>query len=147
MSILSEFKQFIQRGSVVDLAVGVIMGAAFGKIVNSLVSDVIMPPISLIIGQVPVKLLSWRLAPAKIVEITDPLSKEVKQTQLDPVTLNYGTFLQNVLDFLIVGFCVFLMVKAMNTLQRKKEEAPKPAELSTTEKLLTEIRDELKAKA
>lgn len=146
MSIISEFKQFIQRGNVMDLAVGVIIGAAFGKIVNSLVSDVIMPPISLVIGQVPVKLLSWNLAAAKVVEITDPFTKEVKKAQLDPVTLNYGTFLQNVLDFLIVGFCVFLMVKAMNTLQRKKEEAPKPAELSTTEKLLTEIRDALQAK-
>lgn len=146
MSIISEFKQFIQRGNVMDLAVGVIMGAAFGKIVNSLVSDVIMPPISLVIGQVPVKLLSWNLAAPKVVEIKDPLTGELKKTTVEAVTLNYGTFLQNVLDFLIVGFCVFLMVKAMNALQRKKEEAPKPAELSTTEKLLTEIRDALQAK-
>lgn len=144
MGMISEFKQFIQRGNVVDLAVGVIMGAAFGKIVNSLVSDVIMPPISLIIGEVPVKLLSWQLASPKVVEITDPITGEVKKAQLEAVTLNYGNFLQGVLDFLIVAFCVFLLVKGMNYLQRKKEAAP--PEPTLTEKLLMEIRDELKAK-
>ena len=122
------------KGNVVDMAVGVIIGAAFGKIVSSLVSDVIMPPIGVLVGGV---------------NFTD-LAITLKEAQGDApaVTLNYGNFLQVVFDFLIVAFCVFLLVKGINTLTRKKKEepaAPAPApEPSNEEKLLTEIRDILK---
>jgi large conductance mechanosensitive channel len=125
MGLLSEFKQFAMRGNVIDLAVGVIIGAAFGKIVSSLVADVIMPPIGYLVGGV------------KFTDLKAPLP-------VGDVTVNYGNFLQATFDFIIVAICVFLLVKAMNTLIKKKEAAPKPAELSTQEKLLTEIRDLLK---
>lgn len=134
MSFLKEFKDFAMKGNVVDMAVGVIIGAAFGKIVSSLVSDVIMPPIGVLVGGV---------------NFTD-LAITLKEAQGDvpAVTLNYGNFLQVVFDFLIVAFCVFLLVKGINTLTRKKSEepaAPAPApEPSNEEKLLTEIRDLLK---
>ncbi len=134
MSFLKEFKDFAMKGNVVDMAVGVIIGAAFGKIVSSLVSDVIMPPIGVLVGGV---------------NFTD-LAITLKEAQGDApaVTLNYGNFLQVVFDFLIVAFCVFLLVKGINTLTRKKKEepaAPAPApESSNEEKLLTEIRDLLK---
>ncbi len=134
MSFFKEFKDFAMKGNVVDMAVGVIIGAAFGKIVSSLVSDVIMPPIGVLVGGV---------------NFTD-LAITLKEAQGDApaVTLNYGNFLQVVFDFLIVAFCVFLLVKGINTLTRKKKEepaAPAPApEPSNEEKLLTEIRDILK---
>lgn len=134
MSFFKEFKDFAMKGNVVDMAVGVIIGAAFGKIVSSLVSDVIMPPIGVLVGGV---------------NFTD-LAITLKEAQGDApaVTLNYGNFLQVVFDFLIVAFCVFLLVKGINTLTRKKKEepaAPAPApEPSNEEKLLAEIRDILK---
>lgn len=134
MSFFKEFKDFAMKGNVVDMAVGVIIGAAFGKIVSSLVSDVIMPPIGVLVGGV---------------NFTD-LAITLKEAQGDApaVTLNYGNFLQVVFDFLIVAFCVFLLVKGINTLTRKKKEepaAPAPApEPSNEEKLLVEIRDILK---
>lgn len=134
MSVISEFRQFIQRGNVIDLAVGVIMGAAFGKIVNSLVADVIMPPIGYLVGGVKFTDLKFQM-PA--LPLADP--------DKAPATINYGNFLQTMFDFLIISFCVFLLVKGINSLQKKKDEEKKPAELSTTEKLLTEIRDSLKA--
>lgn len=130
MSLFSEFKAFIQRGSVIDLAVGVIMGAAFGKIVNSLVADVLMPPLGFVIGQVNFTDLGVDLGHG-------PDGKAV--------LLKYGSFLQATLDFLIIAFCVFLIVKAVNTLQRKRDETP--PEPSQQEKLLAEIRDLLKMKA
>jgi large conductance mechanosensitive channel len=131
MSVVSEFKTFIQRGNVIDLAVGVIMGAAFGKIVGSLVADVLMPIVGLMTRGVDVAKLSYDLPnpadPAKIL-----------------VTLKYGNFLQASIDFLLIAVCVFLLVKAVNTLNKK--EAPKPPEPTPQEKLLAEIRDLLKAK-
>ena len=119
MSMLQEFKEFAMRGNVVDLAVGVIMGTAFNKIVTSLVNDVVMPPIGYAIGGV------------KFSDLKHPLPEMVipgTSTKLPPVTINYGNFLQATFDFLIVAFCVFLLVKVMNRLMRKKVEAPKPPE-------------------
>jgi large conductance mechanosensitive channel len=120
MKIFQEFKQFAMRGNVMDLAVGVIIGGAFGKIVSSLVSDIIMPPISKLSGGINFTDLAWG-------------------------GVRYGAFIQNIVDFLIIAAAIFLMVKAMNKLERKKQAEPaKVAELSTQEKLLTEIRDLLK---
>ena len=133
MGIFKEFKEFISRGNVVDLAVGVIMGAAFGKIVSSFVADMVMPPIGLLMGRVNFTDLKLVLGNSP-----DPAKP--------PVTLNYGTFLQTTLDFLIIALAVFLMVQAINRLKRKQAVAPEPEHIPTPEeKLLAEIRDLLKA--
>ncbi len=133
-----EFKEFAMRGNVVDMAVGVIVGGAFGKIVTSLVNDVIMPPIGFLLGGVNFKDLSIKLG--------EKLSEDGKT--MEAVTLNYGNFIQQTVDFLIIAFCVFLLVKAVMKIVKKKEAEPAPAkpELTTEEKLLTEIRDLLKNK-
>jgi large conductance mechanosensitive channel len=135
MSLLQEFKEFAMRGNVVDLAVGVIIGGAFGKIVSSLVADVLTPPIGYLTGGVKFEKLTY-----------DFPKMEVAGTALEPVTINYGKFLQASFDFVIVALCVFAMVKVMNTLMRKKAAAPKPPDPTPSEKLLTEIRDLLKAR-
>ncbi|WP_373777192.1 large-conductance mechanosensitive channel protein MscL [Glaesserella sp.] len=133
MSILKEFREFAVKGNVVDLAVGVIIGGAFGKIVSSLVSDVIMPPIGLLIGGVDFKDLAIVLKPA--------------QDGVEAVTLKYGAFAQHVFDFLIIAIAVFAMVKVINNLKRAPEPEPEAApEPTAEEKLLTEIRDLLKNK-
>ncbi len=137
---LNEFKEFAVKGNVMDMAVGVIIGGAFGKIVSSLVDDIIMPPIGWLIGGVNFADLKITL-PAK--EIAEGVTTQA-------ATICYGNFLQTLLDFLIVAWCIFLMVKGINSL-KKKEEAPAPepkapAEPSAEEKLLTEIRDLLKNK-
>ena len=142
MGFLQEFKAFALKGNVMDMAVGVIIGGAFGKIVTSLVNDVIMPPIGLLIGGVDFTDLKLTLKKA-VVEAG---------TEIAPaVTWNYGAFIQQVVDFTILAFCVFMMVKVMNQLIKKREEAPTPApapapepEPSAEEKLLMEIRDLLK---
>ena len=137
MSFLQEFKAFIQRGNVVDMAIGVIMGGAFGKIVSSLVTDILTPPLGYLTGGVDFKSLSKAMIPPQIGD------KPVL-----PVEIKYGIFLQATFDFLIMAFCVFLIVKAMNSLKKKEEVAPAtPPEPSPQEKLLTEIRDLLKARA
>ena len=139
MSLLKEFKDFAMRGNVIDLAVGVIIGGAFGKIVASLVADVIMPPIGLLVGGVNFTDLKWEM---KAAEIVDGVEKAA-------VTLNYGNFLQVTFDFIIVAFATFMFIKGMNRLNRKKEEAPAPAAPpapSKEELLLAEIRDLLKEK-
>lgn len=138
MGLLKEFKDFAMRGNVIDLAVGVIIGGAFGKIIASLVADIIMPPIGLLVGGVNFADLKWEMKAPTIVN-------GVKKAA---VTLNYGNFLQVTFDFLIVAFCIFLFVKGMNSLSRKKEEAAAPAVTEPTkeELLLTEIRDLLKNK-
>ncbi|WPO99372.1 large-conductance mechanosensitive channel protein MscL [Pseudomonas sp. HR96] len=128
MSIISEFKAFALKGNVVDMAVGIIIGAAFGKIVSSLVGDVVMPPLGLLIGGVDFSDLAVTLKPA---EGTTPA-----------VILAYGKFIQTVIDFLIVAFAIFMGVKAINRL-RHHEEAKPPAP-SKEEVLLSEIRDLLK---
>lgn len=141
-NFIQEFKEFALRGNVMDMAVGVIIGGAFGKIVSSLVSNVIMPPIGMLTGGVDFTQLSCTLKEAV---------KEGDTVVSEAVTLNYGQFIQDVVDFLIIAFCIFLMVKAMASLNRKKE-APAPAEPAPApeptaeEKLLTEIRDLLKEK-
>ena len=124
------------KGNVVDMAVGIIIGAAFGKIISSLVNDVIMPPIGMLIGGVDFTELKVVLKDASV---------DQAGNVINAVTLNYGTFIQTALDFLIVAFAIFLMIKAMNQMKKKEETAPAPPpEPSKEEKLLSEIRDLLK---
>ena len=131
MKFIKEFREFAVRGNVVDMAVGIVIGAAFGKIVTSMVSDIFMPPIGWLIGGVDFSDLAIQL-PA-VVE-----GKEV-------VTIAYGKFIQTILDFAIVAFVIFLVIKGINRLKRKEEAAPAPAPVPTKEEiLLTEIRDLLK---
>lgn len=134
---VAEFKQFIARGNVMDMAVGVIIGGAFGKISTSLVNDVIMPLISMLTGGIDFS--EWKLV------------LKAAEGEAAEVAVNYGAFLATVLDFLIIAFAVFIMIKAINgfhdKLKKKEEEAPEePEEPSNEEKLLTEIRDLLKNK-
>lgn len=136
MSIIKEFKEFATRGNVVDLAVGIIIGGAFGKIVSSLVADIIMPPIGLIVGGIKFTDIKLGLKDA----VVDSSGKVVQEA----VTLNIGNFLQTTFDFLIIAGAIFLIVKLMNSLNRKKKEAPAPAKPSAEVQLLTEIRDLLK---
>jgi large conductance mechanosensitive channel len=136
MKILQEFKQFAIKGNVTDMAIGIIIGAAFGKIVSSLVNDIIMPPLGLLIGGVDFTDLKLILKEAVI----DPAGNTV-----NAVTLNYGSFIQTAFDFLIVAFAIFLVIKAMNNLKKKEEIAPSVPPAPTKEEiLLTEIRDLLK---
>ncbi|MBO4839823.1 MAG: large-conductance mechanosensitive channel protein MscL [Bacteroidaceae bacterium] len=141
MSFIQDFKAFALKGNVVDMAVGVIIGGAFGKIVTSIVNNIIMPPIGVLTGGVDFTDLKVTLKDAVV---------EGENVVSEAVTLNYGQFIQDVVDFLIIAFCIFLMIKGIAKLSRKKEEAPaEPApepEPSAEEKLLTEIRDLLKNK-
>jgi large conductance mechanosensitive channel len=131
MSFFKEFKAFALKGNVIDLAIGIVIGAAFGKIVTSLVTDVIMPPLGLIIGGV---------------NFTDLKVVMKAATETTPaVTLNYGNFVQVLFDFTIVAFAIFLLVKGLNAAKKKQEAAPAPPAAPTKEEiLLTEIRDLLK---
>jgi large conductance mechanosensitive channel len=126
MSVISEFKAFAMRGNVVDMAVGVVIGGAFGKIVTSFVNDVLMPPIGLLVGGVDFSALKWTLA--------DAVGDEAA------VTLNIGSFIQTIVDFTIIAFAIFLVVKAMNAAKRPEAPAP-PPEPPAEVRLLTEIRD------
>jgi len=138
MGFFKEFKEFAMKGNVMDMAVGVIVGGAFGKIVSSLVDDVLMPLVGMATGGVDLSHLEYKVMLPALEEGGEPIAGAV---------LKYGAFIQNVIDFLIIAFCIFLMVKAMNKIIAKKEEAPAPApEPSAEEKLLTEIRDLLKKK-
>ena len=139
MSLLTEFREFAARGNVVDLAVGVIIGASFGKIVTSLVDQIIMPPIGLLLGKVDFSKLEWVLVPE------NPATAAVEK-----VAIQYGAFINTLIQFLIVAFVVFLLVKGVNKI---KDAAVKPAEKPeeapagpTAEELLVEIRDELRAR-
>mgnify|MGYP004445378801 FL=1 len=147
-NFLQEFKDFAMKGNVVDMAVGVIIGGAFGKIVSSIVADIIMPPIGLLVGGVNFTDLKWEMKPA-VPEVVNEAG-EVTQAAIDAVTLNYGNFLQTTFDFIIIAFSIFCIIKLITRLSKKKEEepaAPEPApEPSAEEKLLTEIRDLLKNK-
>jgi len=132
MSMLSEFKSFAMRGNVVDMAVGIVLGGAFGKIVSSFVADVLMPPIGIILGGVDFSDLAVTL--------------KVAAEGAEAVLIRYGVFLQTVIDFLIIAFAIFLVVRAMNSVMTKEEEAPAaPPEPSKEEVLLTEIRDALRS--
>ncbi|MGB8636360.1 MAG: large-conductance mechanosensitive channel protein MscL [Rhodanobacteraceae bacterium] len=132
MSMMSEFKEFAVKGNVIDMAVGIVIGAAFGTIVKSLVSDVIMPPIGLVLGGIDFSKLKWVLQAA---------GADGK----GGVSINYGSFINTIITFIIIAFSIFMVIKAMNSMKRKEEE--KPAEQATVPAdvaLLTEIRDELK---
>ena len=123
--MLKEFKDFAMRGNVVDMAVGIIIGAAFGKIVSSLVSDVIMPPIGMLMGGVSFSDLAIALGEGE-----------------NAASINYGVFIDTVISFLIVAFAIFMLIKAMNSMKKKEEEKPaEPPKPSAEEALLTEIRD------
>jgi large conductance mechanosensitive channel len=136
MGMASEFKDFIARGNVIDLAVGVIIGASFGKIVTSLVEQVVMPPIGLLLGRVDFSKLEWVLKPE------NPATAAVEK-----VAIQYGAFINTLIQFAIVAFVIFLLVKAINRLRREKAAEPEaPAAPTATEALLAEIRDELKAR-
>jgi large conductance mechanosensitive channel len=131
MSMMSEFRDFAMRGNVVDMAVGIVIGGAFGKIVSSFVNDVLMPPIGMALGGVDFSNLAVTLKEAS--------------GDVAAVTLNYGSFIQTVVDFVIIAFAIFMVVKAMNSLKKKEEAAPPaPPKPSAEETLLAEIRDLLK---
>lgn len=132
MSLFKEFRDFAMRGNVVDLAVGVVIGAAFGKIVSSLVANIIMPPLGLLIGGIDFKNMAVTLKPA------------VGDTPA--VLLQYGIFIQSIFDFIIIAFAIFMAIKVMNKLYKKKEVEKPVAKPSAEEVLLTEIRDLLKTK-
>ena len=128
MGFISEFKEFAMKGNVMDMAVGVIIGGAFGKIVSSLVDDVLMPLVGMLTGNVDFTNLAFQIGEGE-----------------EAAVLKYGNFIQNTVDFLIVAFCIFLMLKGINKLNRKKEDpAPEEPKGPTQEELLTEIRDLLK---
>ncbi|MBO5611154.1 MAG: large-conductance mechanosensitive channel protein MscL [Prevotella sp.] len=130
MGFIKEFKEFAMKGNVMDMAVGVIIGGAFGKIVSSMVDDILMPLVGMVTGNIDFTNLVYKFGEGEFA-----------------ATLKYGTFIQNVVDFLIVAFCIFLMIKGINKISKKKEEEPAaPAEPSNEEKLLSEIRDLLKNK-
>ena len=147
-SFIQEFKDFAMRGNVVDMAVGVIIGGAFGKIVTSVVNDIIMPPIAMLMGNVNFADLAVTLKAAQPEVVNE--AGEVVQAATEAITLKYGSFIQTCIDFLIVAFCIFLLIKGMNKLKKEKEEAPaEPApepEPTKEEVLLTEIRDLLAKK-
>jgi large conductance mechanosensitive channel len=156
MSLLQEFKAFAMRGNVVDLAVGVVIGGAFGKIVSSLVNDIVMPPLNLLTAKSGANFNSLSLKYSQVfgskidlpkmdkgAPVLDSAGKAIIEST-DPDLLKYGPFLQTTLDFIIVAFAIFMMVRLMNALQRKKEEAPAaPAPTPEDIALLREIRDSL----
>ena len=131
MKLVDEFKAFVMRGNVVDLAVGVIIGAAFGKIVTSLVNDIFMPIIGMVLGNVDFTSLE--------IKIGEPVEGA------EQAAIRYGMFIQEIVNFLIIAFCIFMVIKLINKAQKKKDEEPAPAPEPTKEEvLLTEIRDALK---
>ena len=136
MSLQKELKEFLLRGNVIDMAVGIVIGGAFGKIVTSFVNDILMPPIATLLGDS--KFTEFKLVLKEAVMQGDEVIKPA-------ITFNYGNFIQVVIDFLIIGVSIFFVIKAMNSLKKKKEEAPAAPPAPTKEEtLLTEIRDLLK---
>jgi large conductance mechanosensitive channel len=136
MGLLKEFKEFAVKGNVIDLAVGLIIGVAFGKIVASFVNDILMPPIGMLLGGVDFKKLNLILKPEEL---------DAAGETIAAVTMNYGMFIQNVVDFIIVAFVIFLAIKGINNMNKKEEAAPPaPAPPPKSEVLLEEIRDLLK---
>lgn len=132
--MLQEFRAFIERGNAIDMAVGVILGGAFGKIVTSLVNDMVMPPIGFVVGQVDFKDLALILKPEE---------KLADGTLLPAVTILYGQFIQTIIDFLLVSLCVFFIIKGIQTMRKQPKPEPEPSAPETPEdiKLLIEIRD------
>jgi len=142
MGMMKDFKTFAIKGNVVDLAVAVIIGAAFGKIITSFVNDVLMPPIGLLLGDVDFKELAWTIKEGSAAVMN---GDAVVAEAISPVTINYGMFLQNVVDFIIIAFVIFLMVRQIVKAQKKEAAPPPPPPGPTKEEtLLTEIRDLLK---
>jgi large conductance mechanosensitive channel len=138
MSLMKEFKEFAVKGNAVDMAVGIIIGGAFGKIISSLVNDVIMPPIGRLLGNVDFTGLFFNLGATSYETLA--AAKEAGAP-----TLNYGNFIQTVIDFLIIAFAIFMMIKGLNSMRKKEEEAPaEPPKPSEEVLLLQEIRDSLK---
>lgn len=137
MKLIDEFKSFAMKGNVVDLAVGIIIGGAFGKIVTSFVNDVIMPPVGLLLGGVDFSHLS--------VTLKEAVEKTATAKEIPAVILRYGAFINTIIDFLIVAFSIFMMIKALNVMKRKQESAPKaPPSPSEEVQILIQIRDALK---
>jgi large conductance mechanosensitive channel len=137
-TMLQEFKKFAMRGNVVDMAVGIIIGAAFGKIVSSLVSDIIMPPIGMIMGNVDFSQLFINISGGEYATLA-------AAQEAGAATINYGVFINTVLDFVIVAFAIFMVIRGMNNMKKKEEEKPaEPAKPSEEVLLLQEIRDALK---
>ena len=145
MNLIKEFKEFAMRGNVVDMAVGVIIGAAFGNIVNSTVKDILMPPIGRVMGGADFKDLFINLSPAKLTKLGHQVKTLADATDAGAAVIAYGQFINTVINFVIVAACIFLVVKAMNVLM-KRPGAPAP-EPTNQEKLLTEIRDILKTRS
>ena len=140
MGFIKEFKEFAMKGNVMDMAVGVIIGGAFGKIVTSLVNDMLMPIISLCTGGIDFTNLFVNLS-------DDVKYKTLAEAQEAGASVfAYGTFIQNIIDFIIIAFCIFLMIKAMNKMKKKEEPTPEAPKGPTQEELLAEIRDLLKTK-
>jgi large conductance mechanosensitive channel len=138
MSFFKEFKEFAVKGNVVDMAVGIIIGGAFGKIVASLVNDIVMPPIGVLIGGVDFTNLKLVLKQASV---------DVAGKEIPAVTINYGTLVNTVVNFIIIALAIFMVIKAMNFAKKKQEAAPAvPPAPSAEEKVLTEIRDILRSK-
>ena len=138
-SFKQEFKEFVLRGNVMDMAVGIIIGGAFGKIVSSLVDDILMPLIGLVTGGINFTELKYVIKPAEI--------NAAGEEMVAATTLNYGLFIQNIVDFLIISLVIFMMIRAINSLRKKQEEPAAPApEPSDEVKLLTEIRNLLDKK-
>jgi large conductance mechanosensitive channel len=139
MKMIKDFREFAMKGNVIDMAVGIIIGAAFGKIIASLVNDIIMPPIGLLVGGMDFKQIAYTMKEAVVDPATGKILKEA-------VTLKVGNFIQTIVDFIIVAFAIFMMVKGVANLSRKKElEAPAPPPAPTKDQeLLTEIRDLLR---
>ncbi|HEX5045928.1 MAG TPA: large conductance mechanosensitive channel protein MscL [Gammaproteobacteria bacterium] len=135
--MLKEFKEFAMRGNVIDMAVGIIIGAAFGKIVTSLVNDVVMPPIGMLLGSMDFSGLFLNLSGTHYATLAEAQAANA-------AVVKYGVFINNVLDFLIVAFVIFMLVRTINQFKRKQEAAPPPAPPAEVQ-LLTEIRDTLKA--
>ncbi len=141
--LLGEFKAFISRGNVLDMAVGLIVGSAFTAIVNSLVGDLLMPVLGIITGKMDFSQLKWVIQ-AGVAEVLDE-SGAVVTPAVAEISINYGAFIQAIINFLLIALSVFMLVKAINSFHRKKEEAPKPAPAPDPQVvLLTEIRDLLK---
>lgn len=140
MKFFDEFKKFAMRGNVIDLAVGVIIGGAFGKITTSLVNDIIMPPVGLLLGGVNFSDLYWNVSGGAYESLEAAKAAGA-------ITINYGAFINTIINFIIIAFAVFLLVRSINSLQRKQEEAPKaPAPPPRQEVLLEEIRNILAKK-
>ena len=149
MSLIKEFKEFAMKGNVVDLAVAVIIGGAFGKVITSMVNDVIMPPIGKVMGGVNFSDLFINLDPSKVAKDGSAIKSLAQAKEAGAAVIAYGSFINTVIDFTIVAFCIFMIIKVMNTLKKKPVPvAPvAPPEPTKEEKLLGEIRDILKARS